>query len=161
MHASQAQPGNGPGPSSTAVSSSDQPDLLLCTSTTLAHMAESLLAGQSEGGQRNSNHSQSSDNAMQLGLILSLLIYIGGLSSSSVDSSSQPASRRVAEEQQGTSASLGLTNQQAATGADDGLEAANQQAEVQAVSAEADGVQRGDAGLLQHPCQDICLQVWP
>ena len=66
-------------PSAADESTSTKSDSLLCTATALSHMAESRLRTGSPGPTQSSSHSQASQSATQLGLLLSLLVYIAGL----------------------------------------------------------------------------------
>lgn len=116
----------------------------------LAHMAQSQLAEPDSGNARSGYHSQSLDSTSHLGLMLSLLVYVGGLCCNIENSSDQ--------------ADLDTNTEPA--GATDNLRSA----EVQA--SERDSQQQGQALDVtdgsesqqreveqQQPCQDICLQV--
>lgn len=164
VHSSQPQPRKQPADKQdttgmTAVRS-EEPDLLLCAASTLAHMAANQLAAQGLTSARMSQQRQSTDGAVQLGLMLSLLVYIGALGSTSAASSQQDS--QGAAQQHNDAAEPGqAAHYQAGSEADVELAEAQEPQEMQMPTADVDGqcVQQGEADLEQHPCQEICLQV--
>lgn len=133
-----------------AAATSDQPDLLLCTATMLAHMAQSQLAEPDGGNVQSGHHSQSSDSTSHLGLMLSLLVYIGGLCCN-IEQSSDQADLDVNTEPAGATNNLRSAEVQA------GERDSQQQGQALNVT---DGSQSQQREVEQQQrCQDICLQV--
>ena len=154
------------------------PDLLLSTVTTLAHMLEtraSFDSSQSKS-ERGRQQGKSADAARHLGVILSLVVFVGGLSCSSVNAHSSAAQAVSADNdaqvhEDGLGAQRRQASQDEAVPETDGAESARLQ---QGMSLEVSTQDRQTAVQLDgggHPqqaqpvaesqraCQEACLQV--
>ncbi len=151
------------------------PDLRLSTVTTLAHMLETQ-ASFDNNQSKFQKGKQSADAARQLGLILSLVVFVGSLSCSSVNASSS-AGRAVSADndaqmhEDGSGAERRQASQNEAVPVTDGAESPRSQ---QGISLDVSTQDRQTAVQLdggaqpqqaqpvaesQLACQEACLQV--
>ena len=154
------------------------PDLLLSTVTTLAHMLETQASFDSSQSnfQRGRQQGKSADAARQLGVMLSLVVFVGSLSCSSGSGSSSAAQalsadsdaqmhedgsgaeRRQASQDEAVSETDGAESPRLQQGINLGVSSQDRQKAVQL----AGGGQPQQAQPMAEPqraCQEACLQV--
>ncbi|KAL0055345.1 hypothetical protein WJX82_010851 [Trebouxia sp. C0006] len=154
------------------------PDLLLSTVTTLAHMLETQASFDSSQSkfQRGRQQSNSADAARQLGVILSLVVFVGSLSCSSGSGSSSAAQAVSADSdaqthEDGSGAERRQVSQDEAVPETDGAESPRLQQGINLDDSSQDrqrAVQLDGGGQPQQAhtvaeclraCQEACLQV--
>lgn len=151
------------------------PDLLLPTATVLAHMLETHFDSQHDTGQKvggGSPHPQgkSADSPQQLSIILSLLVFIGGISCPDKTSHNTKASSAAQADAQslGDSPNAGDRQRAAEQGAAEQEAAESNDADSSQIGSEDAEEQLTEiaepqpvlpAAVSQQACQELCLQV--